>query len=119
MSDVKISELPPYVGPNNPVGDVPISISGTTFKISPDKFSIPGQIVFPIMAVTAKLLVKGIQDVGGSPGKNSNMDIFEKNDVYLMMSDSGDVGLWQYVGYGDPTDVSIQTQVLTTTVNIL
>jgi len=31
----KISELPSYTGSNNPVGDIPISISGVTYKITP------------------------------------------------------------------------------------
>lgn len=34
----KITELPPYVGSNNPIGDIPISINGVTYKISPYQF---------------------------------------------------------------------------------
>jgi len=35
----RISQLPPYVGPNNPVGDLPISIAGTTYRISPQQIT--------------------------------------------------------------------------------
>lgn len=34
----KITELPPYVGSNNPIGDIPISINGVTYRISPYQF---------------------------------------------------------------------------------
>lgn len=39
---VKISALPPYTGPAGPTGDVPISISGTTYRIDPGKLATPG-----------------------------------------------------------------------------
>ena len=38
----KISELPQYSGINNPVGDLPISIAGTTYRISPNKLQGSG-----------------------------------------------------------------------------
>jgi hypothetical protein len=31
----RISELPPYTGATNPVGDMPISINGVTYRITP------------------------------------------------------------------------------------
>ncbi len=31
----RISELPPYTGATNPVGDIPISINGVTYRITP------------------------------------------------------------------------------------
>jgi len=31
----RISDLPPYVGTNNPLGDIPISINGVTYRITP------------------------------------------------------------------------------------
>jgi len=31
----KINELPPYVGTTNPIGDMPISINGVTYRITP------------------------------------------------------------------------------------
>jgi len=31
----KIDELPPYVGTTNPIGDIPISINGVTYRITP------------------------------------------------------------------------------------
>lgn len=37
MANKKISELPKYTGVINPEGDIPISISGTTYGIDPDK----------------------------------------------------------------------------------
>lgn len=117
MSDVKISELPPYIGPNSPVGDIPISISGTTFKIDPSKLVNPGIKLFPIQAREAFLFMKGYQTPEGILTKNIGKG-YEVNDIYLLFWEDGRVGLWQYVS-DDPLNVEVNKEILTTTVNIL
>lgn len=42
VEGVKISLLPPYVGDNQPVGDIPITVGGRTYRIDPSKINRSG-----------------------------------------------------------------------------
>jgi hypothetical protein len=52
----KISELPEYIGVNNPLGFVPISINGVTYKITPELINeVP---TTPLLTTASKLITE-------------------------------------------------------------
>ena len=52
----RISELPEYIGNHNPIGFVPISINGVTYKITPDLINY--QPLTPLETTAARLLTE-------------------------------------------------------------
>jgi len=73
MSDTKISALPPYVGPVSPLGDVPISIGGTTYKISPSQLTAPpapAPAIEPVPFGQKRVLCRGWKP-GTTPGPST------------------------------------------------
>lgn len=60
ISNKKISQLPPYIGNNSPIGELPISILGVTYKITVEKV-LPDNKLYS--AATFKFIQKGFGNV--------------------------------------------------------
>lgn len=69
----KINELPPYVGATNPIGDIPISINGVTYRITPQ---LAGQTLQQVLDTNHELIngnnFQGTASGDTSTGSNIN-----------------------------------------------
>jgi len=76
----KIDELPPYVGTTNPIGDIPISINGVTYRITPQ---LAGQTLQQILDNNHDL-VNGNNFQGSGAGDaatGNNINAFGESSV--------------------------------------
>jgi hypothetical protein len=107
--NVKISELPEYIGIPQPVGDIPISINGVTYKIKPNLLS------------NSLLNLDTVLANGNTSGRNINIlgvmgDLTSTNTL----SDTGisaiildpTIGNFNYYGNFNAYGASLQTIVL-------
>lgn len=106
--NVKISELPEYIGIPQPVGDIPISINGVTYKIKPNLLS------------NSLLNLDTVLANGNTSGRNINIlgvmgDLTSTN----ILSDTGTsatildptIGNLNYYGNFNAYGASLQTKV--------
>lgn len=106
--DVKISQLPEYIGIPQPVGDIPISINGVTYRIKPELLS------------NSLLNLDTVLANGNTSGRNINIlgvmgDLTSTN----ILSDTGTsatvldptIGNLNYYGNFNAYGASLQTKI--------
>ncbi len=74
----KISALPTYIGPDSPLGDIPISINGTTYKITPEK--IKGGIT---LTPNTALIANGAGQISSS--------LVSSNELFTLKNITGNI----------------------------